>query len=360
MDKVVNVDSSDRYRIRLATADDNIQLLELTSRNPMKGNISLRIDRNPDFFSLLHLRGNFETIVCEEKGKIIGCLSVSKTDHFVNSDKIPIWYLSDFKVDREYRNTGIGHDLARHCLQLLESRNADLLFCTTAKGNDRVLGFFKGRGGLPLFQKAAAFKVLQMLPLIFKRKHKNALITSHLSEEEEELLIKTFNKYQLGKATWISGLDNRIYIKYQDGKDVMALISVIDTSTLKQNVVIDASRGMKFLIKSLSKLYDITGVFPFPGLGSPIKICYIDGFYVREGMEECLRVLIQEARHYLYQQNLHFLTIGLDLKDPYLSLFNRTFHLNFDSTGYISSLKNNRQLLSSIVEGILYEDFSLV
>ena len=57
--------------IREATPEDNNQLLDLTSQTPMQGFLSLRIDRNPDFFSLLELRGASVTLIAEYDKKIL-------------------------------------------------------------------------------------------------------------------------------------------------------------------------------------------------------------------------------------------------------------------------------------------------
>ena len=50
----------ERVEIREAVETDNEALLALTRATPMDGTISLRIDRDPDFFALLRLRGPAE------------------------------------------------------------------------------------------------------------------------------------------------------------------------------------------------------------------------------------------------------------------------------------------------------------
>src|SRR5712675_1161982 len=85
--------------IREASTDDNKQLLSLTSQNAMEGTISLRIDRNPDFFSLLRERGSSITYVAEHNHKIIGCFSCSESRVYINRVPTRIHYLSDLKVD---------------------------------------------------------------------------------------------------------------------------------------------------------------------------------------------------------------------------------------------------------------------
>lgn len=50
-------------KFQLATPSDNQQLIKLTAASGMMGEISLRIDRKPDFFSLLKMRGETRVFV---------------------------------------------------------------------------------------------------------------------------------------------------------------------------------------------------------------------------------------------------------------------------------------------------------
>ena len=298
--------------IRFANQEDNQKLLELTSRNPMKGNISLRIDRNPNFFSLLHLRGDSKTIVYENDQQIIGCISVSKSHYYVNGLNEPVWYISDFKVDQLHRNTRVAYHLTRYCAEYLKSEKADLLFCTAAKGNDRVMSFFSGRMGLPLFVKAADFKVMQLLPKISTRKNPNIKISDHLDHLGMDLVRDAYRKYQLGKSGWTTDRANRTFFTYIEGEEVVAVIAVFDTSSMKQNVVMDASPALKMVLKSMGLMYDLTGFYPFPRVGEAIRISYLDVCCCRPGYHDQLKALIQEARHWTYKGKKHFLSIGLD------------------------------------------------
>ena len=61
---------------RLANFEDNRQLIELTSSSGMTGEISLRIDRKPDFFGLLNMRGESKVFVAVDHETIIGSICV--------------------------------------------------------------------------------------------------------------------------------------------------------------------------------------------------------------------------------------------------------------------------------------------
>ena len=79
--------------IRNATPSDNEGLLWLTSMTPMKGKISIRVDRNPNFFRLLDRRGSSQVLVAEEEGKIVGCISVASAPVHIDGKLESVYYL---------------------------------------------------------------------------------------------------------------------------------------------------------------------------------------------------------------------------------------------------------------------------
>ena len=113
---------------RLATEKDNKQLLNLTSSTPMSGIISLRIDRNPNFFELLRIRGESKVFVASENKIIIGCVCVSKEQTYVKEKIRRLYYVCDLKVDHLYRNKGIGMQLTNEVTKYLATEKADLVF----------------------------------------------------------------------------------------------------------------------------------------------------------------------------------------------------------------------------------------
>lgn len=51
------------YSIRVARKEDNEELIQLAKLSPVKGTISLMIDRQPDYFALAEERGESITLV---------------------------------------------------------------------------------------------------------------------------------------------------------------------------------------------------------------------------------------------------------------------------------------------------------
>ena len=89
---------SDGIVIREAVEGDNDALLELTRLTPMAGSISLRIDREPDFFALPRVRRETMVFVATSEGKLMGCMSASIHMAHINGVPERIARATDLKV----------------------------------------------------------------------------------------------------------------------------------------------------------------------------------------------------------------------------------------------------------------------
>jgi hypothetical protein len=100
---------TDGFVLRDATAEDNEQLIALAAACPMVGDVSLRIDRGPDFFALSRLEGaRWKVGVVERDSAIVGCVAISERRSFVNGRESRTGYASDLKVNPAIRDTTIG------------------------------------------------------------------------------------------------------------------------------------------------------------------------------------------------------------------------------------------------------------
>ncbi|MEO8762804.1 MAG: GNAT family N-acetyltransferase, partial [Ginsengibacter sp.] len=170
---------------RLATKEDNEQLIELTAASGMTGDIALRIDRTPNFFELLGRRGESSVFIALDDHRIIGSLCVSLQQVYVGGKVFPLHYIGDFKVAGSYRNKRIGLQLCNELANYLLALNADLAFLNVSKGNSRPFSFFKNRPNIPDFENIGIFNIHQFIGKRKKRFHpayevKPAAITDEL------------------------------------------------------------------------------------------------------------------------------------------------------------------------------------
>ena len=151
--------SRNRMEIRQADEADNEGLLNLTRMTPMAGTISLRIDREPDFFALLRLRGKSKVFVAVRGRQIIGCVSVALRTAYVSGLPETVAYLGDMKVHPDFSRRLVAGRLLKALEADMRLSKIDLGFCVAADGNHRVMPLFDGRLGMPRWIPVGRFLV---------------------------------------------------------------------------------------------------------------------------------------------------------------------------------------------------------
>jgi ribosomal protein S18 acetylase RimI-like enzyme len=345
--------------IRLATFHDNEDLLALTASNPMQGAISLRIDRKPDFFRMLQVRGESITFLLEKDEKLVGSFSASKSRVYIQGQPTTLYYLSDLKVDASYRAGVYAFRLVARMYEYLQSKDADLLFCTAAHGNSLVQPLFNGRAAIPKFTSLGQFQVFQVLPSGKSVSGTHLAIRNESLEQPLSTLFNQFYKgYQLGKIVG-ANKDTNVLVAYENSEPVAAL-TLLDTLPMKQNVVVGLQPHLRAVVALSNTLSTYLPLYRLPEIGQVVRNLYVNNFYYKPSQEKALLTLIQVARNIAFRDQYHFLSIGLHEKDPLLKHFRGLPKFEFKSHGYITSLKKNTQLVQAVRNGIPFEDYSLV
>jgi hypothetical protein len=346
--------------IREALSNDNAALLKLTSLTPMKGRISLRIDRNPDFFSLLLKRGKSKVFVAEKNGTLAGCFSVSITETLVNGKYEKVYYLADLKINALHGGITLIRLLGA-MMDYLKQCGADLLFCTAAFGNEKVMPLFKGRAGFPEFQPAGTFRVYQIIPLNRRiNSEKYSLSEEGVSDAIISLYNRFYSSYDVAPIYSLFSLQGTRTITATEKGTIKASITLSDISDSKQNVLVGLPFILNLAVTFLRLLNRIAPFINLPEIGKPVKILYIKAFAFSEGCEEGLELLIKSARQIAFRERYCYLTVGIHERDHLARFFNKYLHFTFQSLGFIVSMHGNNEKINKILRGGLFEDYSLV
>lgn len=346
---------------RLATNNDNQQLIELTAASGMIGETALRIDRKPDFFKLLNMRGETKVFLALDNETIIGSLCVSLQHVYIGGQIFPLHYIGDFKIAETYRNKGIGLQLCNEMADYLLSIGADLAFLNFSKGNTKPVSFFKNRPNVPDFDNIGVFNIHQFIGKKKKALHSRYKIElSPVTSELLEFLNFHYRKYELGSVITKEKLeDTHIFIIRHENK-IRAAMCLADTMNVKQNVVIKLSWKNKFLLLLVNMVARLLGISKMPALHQPVRMMYIKYLALNNYDKQMVKLLIDQARNVVYEKMYSFVSIGLHEKDPLHACFSGLFKLTFNSVGMLVSIKNNRELIEKVKQGIPFEDYSLV
>jgi len=348
------------FIVRNAVPGDSEKLIELTSLAPMKGKIGLRIDRQPDFFRLLHLSESFITLVAENnQQQIIGCFAATKNKMVIGNEIMDVYYLRDLKIHPVYQGGMLAYSLVKKMYATLLQKGADILCCTMASGNDAVVPFFEGRVGIPAFNEVVKYNVYQILPSY------NAKFSGAQPAEDKTLLAdffnKQFNQFAL-KPCKISPDELKDCVNFSTANDngITAAVAAFDPSFCKQNIVTHYSFSIAVLLNTLKVLKYFIRLPSLPEKQVPLRIIYTK-YIASTASENCLKNIIQHLRHYAFNKDYHLIAIAVDENDSGMNkLLKPLSRFVFKSSLLVTSLKKNDRLIATIKEGSCYEDYSLV
>ncbi len=348
-------------RYRLATNDDNQQLIELTSSSGMQGEISLRIDRKPDFFKLLAMRGSSRVFVALDENVIVGSICVSQQEVYVGGQITPLQYFADFKIATPYRNRTIGFRLCRELENHVLTIGADLAFANFSKGNIKPFRFLSNRKNTPDFENIGIFYIHQFVGK--KKKASNdehEIVASTITDDLIRFLNDHYRNHELGSViTKEKLLDTSIFTIQHENKIIAAMV-LQDTMDAKQNVVTNVSWKMNILLRTMTKVNYLLGLSKMPGINEPIRMIYIKYLAADNNNKQIVRFLINHARNIAFEKSYSFASIGVHEKDPVNTHVKGLFKLTFSSVGMVLSLKDNKDLIEKIKQGIPFSDYSLV
>lgn len=346
---------------RLSTLEDNEQLLKLTSTTGMAGKMGLRINRNPDFFSLNKIRGKTNVYVAVEDDSIVGCICVSDQEVYINKTICPLYYISDFKVLGSHRNRGIGLQLTNEVVKYLESQNADFAFLNVSKGNARPFVFFSDRSNFSDFENIGIFKIFQFVGDNKKTSNsKYNIETTKATDEILRFLNNYYSKRELASVITTDKLkETSLFCVRQEGR-LIAVMSIIDTMQMKQNEVLSMPWFFKLGISFLNRIRSLTSLSKLPKENESVKMLYIKHLAVLETNKELISVLISYAKKLAYSKSYSFASIGLHEKDPLIKKLPRFIRFTFYSVGMLVSMKDSENSMDRVKTGVPFKDFSIV
>ncbi len=361
-----------RVEIREAVEGDNEELLALTRSTPMAGSIALRIDRDPDFFALLRLRGEGKVYVAVRGREIIGCISASLRTAYVAGVPEIVAYVGDMKVQSRFSGTRIALRLIQTLEAHLRSVGVDLCFSVVADGNQRVMPLFEGRLGIPRWASLGRFLVDEVIPSPFPGRSRQHCIASAEAGDLPAItmLLDRFHRArqfapqisQDDLARTLSGCReepfSKMFVARNDGS-IVATLSLHDTREIKRNVLLDASATIR---GALALLRIATAPLPglrVPRIGEPLRVLYARFVACEEGHGQALQALVAMARAEAFRRRFTFLVIGLHERDPLRRLVRGIPRFTFSSHALATSLTKPERL-ESLAAGLPYEDYALV
>ena len=357
------------FLLRDARPSDNAGLLALASSCTMVGDLSLRIDRRPDFFALNRLEGEaWRLAVAERDGSVVGCAAFSVRRAFVNGREMRTGYAGDLKVHPDHRNTSIADALslwAEGACSVLPPTAPVII--TVLSGNRAMERRLPGPRGVPRFRKIGTVRS-HSIPILWKRGRPRAATTTIRTSRAgwsdvpamTELWSRVARERQLAPVmthrsltAWIHGapgLDISSYrLARSSAGELLGFIGVWDQRAFKQLTVVGYSRRLAAVRYAFNTVAPLAGAERLPNPGSPLCCATVVHVCVPADRPDVLRTLLIEAHDDLRLSGVSFLNIGLDVGDPLSSALTGLLAQATDVNAYM--LAERSRVAPEILDG---------
>ncbi|HET7553928.1 MAG TPA: hypothetical protein VFK04_21735 [Gemmatimonadaceae bacterium] len=323
------------FAVREATPCDNEALVALAAACPMRGAISLCVDRAPDSFALNRLEGDRWRVgvAVTGGGDLVGCIAVATRTAYVSGTPTLVAYVSDLKVHPAHRNGAVADALSAYASGASRELGGDdvPISLTILAGNRAMERRVEGPRGLPVLRRVATIRA-HAVSLLWRRAIPYSSVTvvrgtEHDLEEMAALWKSVAPRRQLAPlydadslAAWVQAapaLDLGAYLiaRRRDGR-LAGFLGMWDQTEFKQLRVIDYSARLAAFRVGFNTVAPLIGAAALPSVGAPLRHLTAVHVCVAPDEPHVLRALLLHAYAAARGRGYAFFTVGLDVRDP--------------------------------------------
>ncbi len=320
--------------VRDATAADNEALVALAESCPMRGDITMCVDRAPDFFSLVRLEGErWRVGIAEDADTVIGCVAASERLAYVNGAATHTAYAGDLKVHPAHRGGFAADALEEFTREAVRGYGGDdmLTLLTVLGGNRAMERRAAGPRGLPTLTRFATLDV-HAIPLLWQREERVAGLRVDVAcERDLDEMGALWNRVAPGRQlapvlgparlrAWIAdapglSIEDYLVARGADGR-IAGFLALWDQYFIKQLRVLGYSRRLTAVRAALNGLAPLARTPRLPAAGAVLPSLAVLHCCVERDEPEVLRALLLHAYAARRGAGYLFLTLALDRRDP--------------------------------------------
>jgi hypothetical protein len=325
--------------VRPASESDNAALIALAAACPMEGDLSLRIDRAPDFFALNRLEGHRwkVAVVDGPAGDPVACVATAERRAWMHGRPVTMMYAGDPKVHPDFRDTRTADSLERFVADTARETAGDHtpVLLTVLAGNGAMERRAAGPRGLPRLHRFATLHSFA-IPLLWRRvvdgapdlrvERANARDLGEMADLWEAIApTRQFAHVMDAEALggWIDsapglGIDDYLLARDRSGK-LLGFVGVWDQRALKTLRVLRYSPALSILRGLVSVVAPFVGAATPPEIGAPLHYATAVHLCVPLDRPDVLRTLILASYDHLRGSDRVFMNVTLDAREPTVS-----------------------------------------
>jgi len=328
-------------------------LRRLLRDNPIRGAVTITLEREPDWFIAAGAEGpRHDAIVARETGtgRLVSVGTRSVRTYLVGGQTVSVPYLGALRVDRASRGRlrllREGYAL---CRALRRDGEAPFALTSIVADNERarkLLG--SGRAGLPSYRKLEGFFTL-VIPTRGRARGgpRPDVKVDRLNESElDEIAVflqRVYRGYRIAPS-WTAGdlrssrrtpgLGHRDFLVTRRTGTPVGCLAVWDQREFKQAVIQDYSPRLRAVRPFVNLLAPWLGVPRLPAPGSPLEHAYLSHVAVTD--PDVLVPLVDAGRAEARRRGCDVVVLGMSEPNPLLPHLRRAFrHRAYRSTLYV-------------------------
>jgi hypothetical protein len=321
----------------IATAADDAALRRLARENPMRGQISLSLEREPSYFVAAANEGpQHQAIVATQRGRVICAGSVSSRLRFINGQPMHVGYLGGLRLDASARNRASiirrGYELFH---RLHDEQGGPPLYLTSIVADNLPARRLLERGlpGMPTYHFLGELitLVIRCRRRPFSGVPEGPLTNSGGLPTVLDLLNRQQPQYQFAPAWSIEDLqapglrtEDFHIVQTPDGAPA-ACAAIWDQRSVKQTVVCGYAPRLRALRPLINAAALVLTRPRLPALGQAISHAFVSHLATDPSRPQDAQRLIQFLQCPARARGIDYLTLGLDARDPRLAHLRRAF-----------------------------------
>lgn len=336
--------SAAQVRFDLAEERDDAEVRRLLRENPMRGQISLSLEREPNYFADSGIPGEEKrTIIARDTGRVAAVGTCTTRERFVNGKPARVGYLGGLRLDATYEGRfdilRRGYEFFR---ELQTSEPADFYFTSIAADNLRARSFLeRGIRGMPTYEFVGEFVTL-LIPTRRSARgptssDSNPEIRPGFNGQSPDRFIQFLNEANAAfqfSPCWTAeemstletlGLSKSDFCLHFKEGEIAGCGALWDQRAFKQTVVRGYARPLAFARPMLNAASPVTGQPRLPALGAVLSNAFVSHLAAGKGHEHQMSRLIADLAAMARKCGIELLTLGFAANDFRLETVCRQF-----------------------------------
>lgn len=320
---------------RLATAADNRSCLELFSAVPMRGELVLSTQREPDFFSLYAMQRvePFTYVGDDERGGLLGMCTALVRDGWLDGAPARVGYLGDLRI-RFDRGRTFGRFFGEFFDALCERTGCSAYYTAILTSNRAAMNALTKRKpkrvNQPYYQRLHEFDAVSV-QLTRKRTPSSSVKVRTATASDVPRMVEVLAaehqrrpfgyRYDRGELEhrfekWPGfTLENTLLAEDSSGA-LLGATTLWDPSLVKRYRVHAYEGSMKWVKRGFNFAASIARWPKLPEPGGEFRYAYLTNVWVKDQAPSTFRALLEHAYARLQPMGFHFFTFELDENDP--------------------------------------------